>query len=422
VLKEAAAARALQSHVDAHSLGVPESASTAGTEPYLLSSDILGASAESLTSRWQSFQEMHSADDPLQDPEWLKGYFEGQTNNLRFYSLHRGGSLCGLVPFLRRDWPMAWHIGPWRLAKLPLKRLRMLGRTMNLPDSDDAYDLLFRDLAQPHSEYGAVFLEDVPLDSYLWEYLKRSKLVRSSFLTYEPEPPSPRLLLRLDGTFDQYMGKFSGKHRKNLNREVKKLREGALGEMRLVRFESPEDAPAFLEQAFEVSRRTYQWNQYQRGLSATDLITARVKFAAARGWHRSYILYCGGRACAFVLGFQYRGRFLLHEIGFDPDLAKYSVGTVSLLLTVEDLFKNNPPSVLDFESYGKYKEALSTESYLQSKMFLFRRSAYNHVLRVGHRSCASANTILSSLSEHINLKQRLRRRLRGWRSGKSDSS
>jgi CelD/BcsL family acetyltransferase involved in cellulose biosynthesis len=388
-----------------------------GSDSYMLSSDVLGGSGESLTQLWQRFQETHSPDDPLQDPDWLKGFFEGQADNLRFYSLHRGGDLCGLVPFLRRDWPMALHLGPWRLAELPLRRLRLLGSTVNLPDEDAAYDLVFRELAKPGSGYDTVFLEDVPIDSYLWGYLHRSPLIRSSFLTYEPDRPSPRLLIRVEGTFDEYMGKFSGKHRKNLLREVKKLREGALGEMRLVRFESPGDAGVFLERAFELSRKTYQWSQYQRGLSATDLIAARVKFAASRGWLRSYLLQCGGRTCAFVLGFQHRGRFLLHEIGFDPELAKFSVGTVSLLLTLEDLFNDRSPSVVDFESYGKYKEALSTESYLQCKVYLFRPGVYARLLRSGHRGCAKANAFLSSLSERVNLKRRLRSRLRGWNSG-----
>jgi CelD/BcsL family acetyltransferase involved in cellulose biosynthesis len=210
------------------------------------------------------------------------------------------------------------------------------------------------------------------------------------------------------------MGKFSSKHRKNLLREVKKLRDGALGEMRLVRCESPEEVPAFLEKAFEVSRKTYQWTLCQRGLSATELIRMRVHFAAAQGWLRSYLLFCGERACAFVLGFQYKGRFLLHEIGFDPALAKYSVGTVLQLLAVEDLFLYNRPHILDFEAYGKYKEVFSTESYFQGKLFLFRRGAYTRLLRASHRGCEFTNGFLSSLTDHLNLKSKLKRRLRGW--------
>jgi hypothetical protein len=381
---------------------------------YSLRGHILGASDESLVSQWQSFQREHSPDDPMQDPEWLRGYFEGEAHNLSIYSLYRGDRLCGLVPFLKRDWPMAWHLGAWRLAQLPLTRLRLLGSALNLPDDDDAYDLLFSELAKRNEGYDTVFLEDVPVDSYLWGYVHRSHLIRRSFLSYEPDAPTFRPLLRFAGSFDDYMGKFSSKHRKNLLREIKKLRDGALGEMRLVRFESPREVSSFLEKAFALSRKTYQWALYRRGLSAMELISARATFAAQRGWFRSYLLVCGGRSCAFVLGFQYRGRYLLHEIGFDPELAKHSVGTVLLLLVVQDLFLNNQPRILDFESYGKYKEMLSTEGHLQGKLYLFRRRAYSRFLRSGHRSCQVANACASYLIDRFNLRSKLRQRLRGW--------
>lgn len=389
---------------------------SSGDEQYLLRCHGLGAADDPAVSEWRSFHRERSGDDPMLDPDWLRGYFDGQIGNLRFYSVYRRGELSGLVPFLKRDWPMPWHLGAWRVAQFPLTRLRLLGSTVNLPENDAAYDLLFKDLARANSGYDAVFLEDLPLDSYLWSYLQRSPLIRRNFLTYSPDPPSSRLLLRFSGSFEDYMGKFSSKHRKNLQREVRKLREGALGEMRFVRYENPDDVGFFLENAFELSSRTYQWTVYQRGLSAKDLIRSRVRFAAEQGWLRSYLLFCGGRVAAFILGFQYKGRYLLHEIGFDPAMAKQSVGTVQLLLMVEDLFEHNRPQILDFESYGKYKEMLSTDKYLQGKMYLFRRGAYGRFLRTGHRMCSSANAAASSVVERFNLKGDLRRRIRGWSS------
>jgi hypothetical protein len=386
----------------------------AGAMPYSLLSGLLSQSDEAKILQWKNFQDRHSPDDPMLDPDWLRGYFASQTDALRFYSLHQGDRMCGLVPFLRRDWSMPWHVGAWKVADFPLSRLRLLGSMPTFPEDETAYDLLFRELAKPNQGYDTVFLEDVPLDSYLWKYLQESPLIRRSFLPYAPDAPSRRLLLRFDGTFEQYMGKFSSKHRKNLQREVRKLREGALGEMRLVRFEAPEEVPGFLDAAFELSKRTYQWALYQRGLSATELIRERAGFAADNGWFRSYLLYCGERTGAFILGFQYRGRFLLHEIGFDPELAKHSVGTVSLLLMIEDLFQFNPPTVLDFESYGKYKEALSTESYLQGKLYLFRRGAYSRFLRAGHRSCSTVNQYATTVVDRLNLRTKFRRKLRGW--------
>jgi hypothetical protein len=394
--------------------GRPEPGACPVGEPYSLRVDSLSSAGPSLLSQWQSFHDQFSPDDHMNDADWLRGYFEGETDHVRFYSLFQGDRLCGLAPFLWKQWPLSLRLGEWKIAEFPLKRLRLLGSTLCFPDDEAAYDLIFRELAKDRSRIDALSLEEIPLDSFLWKYLHQSELIRKSFLNYEPDPPSRRLLLRFEGTFEQYMGKFSSKHRKNLSREVKRVRDGALGEMRLMRFESPEEAPAFLEQAFDLSRKTYQWTLYQRGLSAVELIRKRVLFAAERGWLRSYLLDCGGRVCAFLLGFQYRGRFLLHEIGFDPTLAKYSIGTVLQLLAIEDMFTYHRPRILDFETYGKYKEVLSTESFPQGKLLLFRRGAYTRLLRAGHRGCEGISRSVSSLFERLNLKTALKRKLRGW--------
>jgi hypothetical protein len=284
------------------------------------------------------------------------------------------------------------------------------------PEDERAYDSLFTALAAPGGGFDTLFLEGIPTDSYLWNYLHSSEMIRRNFLAYEPEPPTPHPILRVQGSFEEYMGKYSSKSRNTLTRKVKKFREGTLGPMRFARFERPEDVPLFMEHAVEVSRKTYQWIRHQRGLSATELITKRLLFAAQHGSMRSYLLYCGDSPCAFLVGYQASGRFLLDEIGFDPAFAKHSAGTVLQMLTVEDLFKYNSPRLFDLGDYGRYKEVLSTESYMQGKLYLFRRGPYMRFLRTGHRSCQFVSSTIASTLDRFNLKTKVRQFLRGWKA------
>jgi CelD/BcsL family acetyltransferase involved in cellulose biosynthesis len=391
-----------------------QSAASSARGPYVLRSDTLATASPSLVAQWQAFHDQHAADDPMQDPEWLRGYFHGKLPNLSFYSLLQDGQLRGLAPFMRKQWPMPLQFGAWTLAECPLMRLRLLGTGLDFPDDEAAHDLIFGELAKPDSGFDALYLEEIPVDSFLWKYLHESKLIRNSFLSYAPSPPTPRPVLRVEGTYEQYLSKFNSKHRNTIGRKIKKLREGALGEMRLVRYEAPEEVGTFLDQAVEVSRKTYQWTLHGRGLSENDLLRERMAFAAKRGWMRSYLLFCGGQARAFLLGFQYNGRFLLHELGFDPELAKYSVGTVLQMLSVEDLFTHNRPHIFDLQDYGAYKEALATESYLQGKLYLFRPRPYARFLRASHRGCEAANRAASLLLDRLNLKTKIRQRMRRW--------
>jgi hypothetical protein len=381
---------------------------------YSLEVTTLGDAPASLLSEWQALQTDHFADSPMHDPEWLRGYFDGQENNVRVYSLYEGGRLCGFAPFLCKPWPVQWHLGELRVAQLPLTRLRLLGEGLAFPSDRAAYDLLFQRLTASAQGFDALYLEEVPVDSFLWKYLEESQLIRNSFLRYAPEKPSGHPLLRFEGGFEDYMGKFSSKHRKNLRREVKRMREGIAGPMTFTRYERPEEIALFLDLAVEVSRKTYQWTLHQRGLSATDLLRKRLLFAAEHGWMRSYLLFCAGAPVAFLLGYQYKGRYLFHEIGFDPEFAKYSAGTVLQLLAIEDMFDHDRPDFIDFGDYGNYKDMLSTESYEQGKLFLFRRSAYSSFVRAGHQSCQMTTRAAASFLERMQWKHRLKKLIRGW--------
>lgn len=347
----------------------------------------------------------------MHDPEWLNGYFEGQTNNLLVYALFQRESLSGVAPFLRRDWPLKWHLGELCVATFPLKRLRLLGGALAFPENEAVCDLLFRRVLSDGT-FDALYIEEIPIDSFFWKYLRTSKLIRDSFLLYQPDPVSLHPILRIEGTFQQYMGKFSSKHRNTLQRKVRKLRESLVGEMRLVRYESPAEVTAFLDRAVEISRRTYQWQLHQRGLSATDLLRKRLQFAAKHGWMRCYLLFCAERAVAFIVGYQYEGTFLLDEIGHEPEMSKYSAGAVLQLLSVEDLFNYNRPRIFDLQDYARYKDELSTENYMQARVFLFRKGIYPRFLRAGHRLCSAITVTASASLQRVGLKSKVRKMIR----------
>ena len=379
------------------------------TASYSLRQAKLDTAPPDLLAQWESFRS--TSPSPMHDPGWLKGYFEGQTSNLTLHSLFQSGSLCGVAPFLRKDWPLKWHLGELCVAAFPLTRLRLLGGPLAFPEDETACDLLFTSMLSDGG-FDALFMEEIPVDSFFWKYLHTSKLIRSSFLVYQPDAASPHPILRVEGTFEQYMGKFSSKHRNTLQRKVKKLRESSQGEMRLVRYELPTEVADFLDRAVEISRKTYQWQLHQRGLSAIDLLHQRLQFAAEHGWMRCYLLFCGERAIAFIVGYQYQGTFVLDEIGHDPDWSKYSAGAVLQLLCVGDLFNYNRPGIFDLQDSARYKDELSNESYMQGRIFLFRRGIYPRFLCAGHRICSAITRSVSAFLDRLGLKSKVRKAIR----------
>ena len=114
----------------------------------------------------------------------------------------------------------------------------------------------------------------------------------------------------------------------------------------------------------EISRKTYQWQLHQRGLSATDLLRKRLQFAAEHGWMRCYLLFCGERAVAFIVGYQFEGTFLLDEIGHDPELSKYfRRGSPAIVERRRSVQLQSRSHLRDLQDYARYKDELSNENY-----------------------------------------------------------
>ena len=184
--------------------------------------------SESLLAEWTAFLEHCPSPSPLHYPEWLSESFRGQTSDLTMYFLYRAGSLVGVAPVLPKKRSIKWQVGEIVLARFPLRNLCLLGGGPHFPEDGDAYRLFFREL--PSDGFDAVHLEDAPVNSCFWKFLEESPEIGNRFSRYLPESPAPRILLRLQGNFEDYMGQFSPKHRQTLRRKLRKFRDAASGQ------------------------------------------------------------------------------------------------------------------------------------------------------------------------------------------------
>ena len=177
-------------------------------------------------------------------------------------------------------------------------------------------------------------------------------------------------------------------------------------------FTRPDQVDAFIEQAVEISRKTYQWQLLGQGLRDAAKLRRHLLFLAEHGWLRSYLLVCKDKPCAFVTGFQYGSRYYLDDMGFDPEWRDYSVGTVLQVGIIEDLFQNNRPEVYDLGEFGIHKEEFATLSYLQGKVFLFRPGVYGSLVKTAHWLCNATTAGVSSVVDRFGLKKRLKKLIR----------
>ena len=304
---------------------------------------------------------------------------------------------------------LACQLGELTLARFPLCVAR-LDSLSQVCDGRAVYDRMFSELL--NRNFDAAYLGSIGPESSLWRYLQASPLVRRSFSCYSKLGPSPHLLIRLNGTFSDYLKRLSAKTRKNRLREIRMLRE--LGTLQLKRVTEASELDGFLKASHDISRKTRQFKRFGRGVASRDLglLKHELLRLSREGSLRSYLLSCNGVPCSYILG-QIRGaKFRPVTAGVDPDWRHCSAGTVLLFLVLEDLFSEKPCDFYDLGSFAAHKEYLATDSYLETDVWLFRRLPYAGLASSAYRVCNWTTKLGGAALERLGLKDRALRLMR----------
>ncbi|HEX6837851.1 MAG TPA: GNAT family N-acetyltransferase, partial [Polyangia bacterium] len=189
--------------------------------------------------------------------------------------------------------------------------------------------------------------------------------------------------IALPGSFDEYLAaQFTSKHRGNLRRTVKALRDASGGTIALERFDRPGDGARFFDAAQPVAAVSWQ---AKGGTEFGPDLRARLDDLAARGLLRSYLLRVGGEPCAFVIGYQWRSEFHYIRIAYDPKFAKLSPGTALLYLLIEEMCAEKRVTLFSLGAgdFG-YKSQFGNVHVEVGDLWLLRKTLHNRVLASAH--------------------------------------
>lgn len=295
---------------------------------------------ESLRPEWEELLAGSAADELFLTWEWLHTWWRhvGQADGRRRLSLvavRRRGELAALAPWALAP-SRAWH-------PVPGRTLQLLGTGTV---GSDYLDVVLRRGREDRAVDGlAGWLDE------RGEVVELAQLVRG-------RSSAGRLALRLRDrgwtaverpagvcpyadlagvTWEGYLGSLGSSHRQNVRRRLRQLQRGF--EVELRRAETEEEAAAGFEVLLELHRRRWRGRGGSDALDDPAVVAFHrevVRLAARRGWLRLYVLRLDGRPAAALYGFLYRGRFLFYQSGFDPDVARHSVGLVLMGLSIRD--------------------------------------------------------------------------------------
>jgi len=377
--------------------------------PYVIREVRLDQDFSAILSSWKDCNARFADHTIVCDPEWLQARSKLEKVDIRAYLFEKDRQILGAVALEFYHHRLDCKLGDLIVLKVPLNMFRLLGYTPNLPPDESAYDLLFERLLS--LGFDAIYMTCIRIDSVFWRYLHESPLIKKHFHFHSVRDRWPHPLIRMTGSFDNYMRKFSSKTRSNFSRQVRKLREK--GEVELVRITEESEVSAFVDAAAEISRRTYQFRVLGIGIRNPDRLKEWLKWAAQQRWLRCYLLKCGGVPCAFQMAYQYNGTFLGLEVGYDPAWSKLGVGIIQQLLALEDLFKENSPKICDFGGYADYKQLFGNDAYSDAFIWLFRRRPYPLLALSVYRLFDTTSKTARAILDRLHLTAKIRRLLRG---------
>jgi hypothetical protein len=211
-----------------------------------------------------------------------------------------------------------------------------------------------------------------------------------------------RYVVDLQGSFAEYIKKFSKKSRGNLRRAAKKFDKGTDSGAPILEFRGPSEIIAFRDIAVAISRASYK-SDLGWGFPEDENFAREIKLDAVAGRVRGYVLMSGRQPAAYVFCRIDHDVIVYKHIGYDERFAQSSPGTVLLYLMLQRLFEEGEFRLLDFDGteYYAYKEFFSTDAISCARLFWFRPRFPEIAIFGAHWALMATWRFASLLRHHI---------------------
>lgn len=189
----------------------------------------------------------------------------------------------------------------------------------------------------------------------------------------------PRHYIAMEGQgFDDWWQGFSSKTRSTLSRKARRLADRFEGGFSVRSYRTADEVAEFTAIAGALSGRTYQARLMQAGLPTGGADVAEAVVAAAADKVRAFLLYAGGRAIAYLYLPVERGVLVYAHLGYDPDFADLSPGTVLHVEAMRALYEEGGFRAFDFtEGDGAHKAQFGRASVPCVDVLLLRPTLRN---------------------------------------------
>jgi CelD/BcsL family acetyltransferase involved in cellulose biosynthesis len=214
--------------------------------------------------------------------------------------------------------------------------------------------------------------------------------------------------MNLPATIEEVYLRRSGKHRKRLRSEARKLQSKFDGHLQIRCFREPSELETAILLVEETAKRTYQ-----RGLGVGFEDTPRMRsllhLYSRKGWLRMYVLIAADVPIAFWVGAVYEGWFYSDCTGYDPRFREDAPGTYLFMKMIEDFCEEGLHGIDFGLGDAAYKEQFGDQSFEEATIYIFSTRIKGLTLRAFHAVMFVTNAFLRKILAHTKLLMKVKR-------------
>ena len=307
-----------------------------------------------------------------------------------------------LVGWLHRG-VMPFKVGSFTLFRPDVRILRFVNGGFLGNQSRENSRLLLGEILgslQRHEAHAIEFSQLIA-DTPLYDLAKRQP---NLFCRDQFTPLQPHRYLTLPANFGEFLGRLSGKYRKELRRYVSLLERDFPGRVRFRTVFADSDVEDFASTAGEISQKTYK---AALGVGfVNDLETREVLHAAAqKNALRAFLLYIGERPVAFNSAILSNKTLYGISTGFDPEFKKYRPGLQTMMHLIEQSFDGSISRIDAGCGDSPYKRFLFDSCWQEAPVWIFASSVKGFRLHLSKL----VSTLLHSLAMWLSANNSLLR-------------
>ena len=367
----------------------------------------------SLRAVWQMMQDEQPLPKPNADIDRYCSVVEAIEGRVEPYVMlfRRDNQPVAMVIGRTEDHRLSLKLGYQSLFRPRLKCLNIVYGGILGQMQGDLCSIIIDELSRQlkSRQFDAVCFNYLNTDTAFYEAVRKKPgvLIRGHFPTI-----SKHWRMSVPAKMDQFYESRSRRHRGSLRRAVRSFERQYSSRDNFVRYTSEDEVDDFVRLAAGMSSKTYQY-ALGAGIVNDGQTISRLRTAAKHGWFHGSVLFAGGKPCAFQLGLRYKQVYYLVNLGYDPALNKYRVGTNLFLKVLESLCEDPEIHSLDFYfGDAEYKKRYGTEHWSEACIYMFAPRIYPMAVNMVRCSVAGVNAGLAFVTKKIGGTDRIKRK---WR-------